>query len=215
MNNTAATVAAFRATSSTVVPSATVPTAPSMLSAVAASSSAINLRWTDNSGNETGFIVQRSSNGVDFTQIATLTAGTTTYSSNGLTASTIYYYRVRAYNSSGNSSFSSTVSAKTNAEALTPAKPTSVAAIDRTDGSARVTWTDASNNESYFEIRRQTWDSVTQAWVNRQAVGKVAANVIRFIDYSGPGTFRYSVRAVNSAGASSYAGPVSVRVTKK
>jgi hypothetical protein len=51
--------------------------------------------------------------------------------------------------------------------------------------------------------------------VSRAIVGTVAAKATAFVDYSGAGTFRYSVRAVNSAGASSYAGPVSVNVTKK
>jgi hypothetical protein len=215
MNNTAATVAAFRASKgSTIVPSVTVPTAPTTLSAAAASASTINLGWTDASNNEAGFLVERSLNGVDFTQVATLGAATTSYASNGLLASTMYYYRVRAYNSAGNSSYSNTASARTSTAALVPAKPTSVAAVNRTDGSARVTWADASNNESNFEVRRLTWDAVTSSWGSRKTV-KVAANTIQFIDYSGPGTFRYSVRAVNSAGASSYVGPASVKVTRK
>jgi len=214
MNNTAATVASFRASSSTISPSVTVPAAPSGLSAVAASSSAITLRWADNSGNETGFIVQRSANGVDFTQIATLGAGTTSYSSNGLAASTLYYYRVRAYNSAGNSAFSNTSSVSTAAAALVPAKPANVATYDRMDGSARVTWSDMSNNETGFQVRRHTWDAATSSWGSAKVVS-VAANATRLIDYSGAGKFRYSVRAVNTAGNSTYAGPVSVQVTKK
>ncbi len=215
MNNTAATVAGFRATrSGTIVPPITVPTSPTALSAAAASASAINLHWTDNSSNETGFLVERSLNGVDFTQVATLGAGSTSYASNGLLASTTYYYRVRAYNSAGNSSFSNTASVRTNAAALVPARPTGIAAVNLADGSARVTWTDASNNESGFDVRRLTWNAVTSSWGSRVTV-RVAANSIRFIDNPGPGTFRYSVRAVNSAGASSYVGPASVTVTRQ
>ncbi len=215
MNNTAATVAAFRASkSSTIAPSITVPTAPNALSAAAASASTISLGWTDASNNETGFLVERSLNGVDFTQVATLGAATTSYSSNGLLASTTYYYRVRAYNSAGNSSYSNSASARTNAAALLPAKPTGVAAVNRTDGSARVTWTDASTNESGFDVRRLTWNAATASWGSRKTV-RVAANAVQFIDDCGSGTFRYSVRAVNSAGASSYAGPVAVTVTAR
>jgi predicted phage tail protein len=215
MNNSAATVAGFRATrSGNIVPSITAPTAPTALSAAAASASAINLRWTDNSSNETGFLVERSLNGADFTQVASLGAGTTSFASNGLLASTTYYYRVRAYNSAGNSSFSNTASVRTNAAALVPAKPTSLAAVNLTNGSARVTWTDASNNESGFDVRRLTWNAVTSSWGSRMTV-RVAANSIRFIDNSGPGTFRYSVRAVSSAGASSYVGPATVTVTRQ
>src|SRR5207248_8145243 len=55
------------------------PAAPTNLIATAASSSQINLSWTDKSNNETGFMVERSSNGKQFTQIATVAANVTTY----------------------------------------------------------------------------------------------------------------------------------------
>ncbi|HSC26578.1 MAG TPA: fibronectin type III domain-containing protein, partial [Vicinamibacterales bacterium] len=75
-------------------------TAPSGLIATAASSSQINLVWTDNSTNEANFHVDRcqGSGCSSFTQIAQLPAGTTSYSSTGLSASTTYNFRVRATN---------------------------------------------------------------------------------------------------------------------
>src|SRR5258705_545173 len=81
------------------------PVAPTNLAAVAASSSQVNLSWSDNSNNETGFKVQRSTNGNSFSLVATLGANVTTYANTGLTASTRYYYRVRSYNTKGNSAF--------------------------------------------------------------------------------------------------------------
>ena len=89
------------------------PTAPTNLNARAASKSRVNLSWTDNSNNETGFQIERSPNGTTFAQIATVGAGVTSYANTSLTASTTYYYRVRAYNLGGNSPYSNTASAKT------------------------------------------------------------------------------------------------------
>jgi hypothetical protein len=57
----------------TVAPTPTpaqTPAAPTNLLATAISSSQIALSWTDNSTNESGFQIQRSSNGVTFTSIA-------------------------------------------------------------------------------------------------------------------------------------------------
>jgi hypothetical protein len=88
-------------------------TAPSNLQATAMSRSQINLTWSDNNTNESGFYIERSTNNVNFTQIASVGANVKAYSSTGLSRRTTYYYRVRAFSSSANSSYSNTASAKT------------------------------------------------------------------------------------------------------
>jgi len=88
--------------------------APSSLTATATSSTQIDLAWTDNSSTETGFKVERSTDNTNWTEIAgALAANTTSYSATGLTASTLYYFRVRAYNAGGNSAYTSSASATT------------------------------------------------------------------------------------------------------
>jgi len=89
-----------------------VPNAPTSLTATAQKKLRIQLAWKDNANNETGFKVERSVGGVTWTEIATLGANVTSYSSTGLTAGTTYSYRVRAYNAAGNSAYSNTASAK-------------------------------------------------------------------------------------------------------
>lgn len=89
------------------------PAAPTNLTATAVSSSQINLIWTDNSSNETGFKIERSTNGSSFTQIATVNAGVTNFASTGLQKNRLYYYRVLSYNAAGNSAYSNVASART------------------------------------------------------------------------------------------------------
>ena len=90
------------------------PTAPSDLSATATSSSTIVLSWTDNSLVESAFEVERKTGSEGtYSQIATVDANVTTYSDTGLSESTTYYYRVRAYNSAGNSTYSDEADATT------------------------------------------------------------------------------------------------------
>ena len=106
-------------TTSTTSSILTVPIAPSNLTAQAASCNQINLSWQDNATNETGFKVERAtSSSGPWSQITTLGANATSYANTGLNQSTIYYYRVYAYNAAGNSSYSNT------ALTATPACPT-------------------------------------------------------------------------------------------
>ena len=100
-------------------PTVTVPAAPSNLTATAVSSGQINLAWTDNANNETSFRIERSPNGSSFTEIATVAANITSYNNTGLAGSTTYFYRVRASNSGGNSAYSNTTSATTQAATST------------------------------------------------------------------------------------------------
>ena len=95
------------------VGSVTGPAAPTTLSATAASNSQINLAWADNSTNETGFKIERSTDNLHFTQVATVGANVTTYKDTGLSAGTPYYYRVRATNSAGDSAYTTTATATT------------------------------------------------------------------------------------------------------
>jgi len=90
------------------------PAAPSNLTATAISSSQIDLLWTDNSYIETGFKIERKIGETGtYSQAATVGANVTTYSDTGLNGSTTYYYRVRAYNTAGDSSYSNEVIATT------------------------------------------------------------------------------------------------------
>ena len=93
-----------------------VPTAPANLSATASSSSQISLTWADSSSNETGFKLERKTGATGtWSQIATPAANATSFSNLDLTASTEYFYRVRASNAAGNSPFSSEANATTQA----------------------------------------------------------------------------------------------------
>jgi hypothetical protein len=92
---------------------ATGPAAPTGLGATAQSSTRINLAWTDNATNESGYTVERSTNGGGWVPIVNLAAGTTSYSNTGLTSGTTYSYRVIAYTPTGGSGYSNTASAAT------------------------------------------------------------------------------------------------------
>jgi chitodextrinase len=92
-----------------------VPNAPSNLAGTAVSATQINLSWTDNSNNETGFSIERcvGNSCTNFAQIATVGANVTTFPNTGLTKNTWYRYRVRAFNAAGNSAFSNVITVKT------------------------------------------------------------------------------------------------------
>ena len=92
------------------------PIAPSNLVATTVSSSQINLNWTDNAIDEDGFDVERSTDGANFASLVSLPADTTSYSDTGLQPATTYYYRTRAFNVNGNSSYSNVASSTTNSD---------------------------------------------------------------------------------------------------
>ena len=110
--------------------SATVPDAPSSLTATVKSSSQINLNWTAPSNNGgsviIGYTIQRSTdNGNTWSTVQSNTGSTTTtYNDTGLVPSTTYSYRVSAINQAGNGSPSNTASATTSS--VTPPPPTGI-----------------------------------------------------------------------------------------
>ena len=91
--------------------------APTNLLATAVGWNQVNLTWSDNSASESGFEIERKagSSGT-FAQIGTAAANAIAYSDTTCQGSTRYYYRVRSYQGTSNSGYSS------EAEALTPAR---------------------------------------------------------------------------------------------
>jgi len=184
-----------------------VPAAPSNLTATAASATQINLSWTDNSTNETAFLVERSTDGVNFTQIASLAAGTASYSDTGLASGTHYTYRVRASNAAGNSAYSNTAAATTIALLTAPVAPTGLSATAASPSTVNLAWSNVATNATGIEIDRQTGSG---AYV---AVTVVSPGTSTFTDAGlAEGTaYSYRVFATNSVGNSAYSNTVSAQ----
>jgi len=117
------------------------PDAPSGLAATAASSSQVNLTWSDNASTEDSFELDRATNST-FTSglvTTTLSANTTSRSVTGLSAATTYYFRVRALNGAGASAYSGTAGATTQ-NAAPPPTPSTPAASGGGGGGAPSVW---------------------------------------------------------------------------
>ena len=94
----------------TIVPP-TPPAAPSNLTASAGVIGQVSLSWTDNSGNETSFSVERSLSATSgFAVIGNLAPNTITFFDSTVGRRITYFYRVRALNNAGASAYSTTVS---------------------------------------------------------------------------------------------------------
>jgi Glycoside hydrolase family 44/PA14 domain/Fibronectin type III domain len=96
-------------------PQVAAPAAPTNLAATAVTPSQINLTWSDNSSNETGFVVEwaTASNFTSGFTTVNVAANATAVSATGLAAGTNYWFRVRATNAGGSSAYSNVVSAAT------------------------------------------------------------------------------------------------------
>lgn len=137
---------AFRLTPTDQSPVA--PAAPSGLTATATGPTSVSLSWTDNATNETGHLLQRSTDdGATWADIA-LNANVTSYVDQALTAETSYLYRVQAFNGAGPSDFDVLDDAVT-----TPAAtPASEIIIDNSGPNVTTvgTWYTSTNPTGYF-----------------------------------------------------------------
>jgi subtilisin family serine protease len=201
--NAAGASAGSNEASATTLGGAAKPTAPSGLAATVASTTRIDLAWSDKSNNETGFRIERKIGTGAWSEIATVGANVTTFASTGLKASTTYRYRVRAYNAAGASAYSNTVTTRT----VTPKAPSTLAASAVSSSQINLSWRDTSNNESGFRIERRIG---TGAWSQIAVVG---ANVTSFASTGlrSRTTYGYRVRAYNGIGTSAYSNTASAK----
>jgi hypothetical protein len=115
--------------------------------------SQIDLYWQDNSTDETGFSVERSTTlGGVYSGITTLPANTTIYSDRGLSSGSTYFYRVTAFKTGATSGFAGPTFAVTYPSGTSPSAPTGFTALSATDSTVTLQWIDTSTNEDGFLI---------------------------------------------------------------
>ena len=176
------------------------PAGPGDLTTTVVSSSRIDLSWTDNSSNESGFAIERCTNTPCsdlFGQVGSVAGGVTTYVDSGLQPATTYTYRVRAHNAGGDSPYSNEAVGTTLTE-TPPAAPSSLTATPVSSSRIDLGWVDNSDNENGFKIERCTNSPCADAFVQ---IATVDANVTGYADTGllAATTYRYRVRAFNGA----------------
>ncbi|AHM63615.1 PA14 domain-containing protein [Flammeovirgaceae bacterium 311] len=187
-----------------------VPTAPSEFTATTKDGNNILLKWTDNSDNETGFEINRStSNSGPFTYVTTAGANVVEYIDINLQPDTRYYYQIRSLSNGGGSDFIGKdadgiwVNAKTEpGSGGTEINAPSQLTASRQDANTVVlNWQDNASNEEGFEIYR-----------NSKLISKTTNSNTSFTDVNagGTATYTYRVKAYNSNVTSGYSNTATI-----
>ena len=205
---------------STGGPDIKAPTVPPAVSVTVASSSRIDVSWsasTDAGGSGlVGYKVERCQGGscTNFSQIATPAASP--YQNTGLSASTTYRYRVRAYDNAGNhSDYSAIVSATTTADTTPPSTPGTLSATVASSSRIDLGWGAASDNGGSglagYKIERCQGASCT----NYSQIHQQSGRTYQDTSVSASTTYRYRVRAYDNAGnnSTSYTNVVTATTT--
>lgn len=179
--------------------------APANLTVTAQSSTSGLLKWEDMSYDETGFKIERKIGDGEWTALHTSAANTLSYLSSGLTPDVHYSYRVWAIQQANQSVTSS------NEVLFTPVvpPPTDVAGNSINTSTIKISWTDASIDETGFKIERK------EAGGNWAEVKVTDSDVISYTD-SGlkPDTeYSYRLRAFIANGISAFSNEAKI-VTK-
>ena len=208
--NTALTAAQIQTDEATPInasgPDTTPPTQPGTLTATAASSGEIDLSWGASTDNVavTGYDIERCQGAfcTNFTQIGTTGATTTTYKDTGLTASTAYSYRVRAFDAAGNlSAYSNTGTATTQSVDTTPpTQPGTLTATAASGGEIDLSWGASTDNVAVtgYDVERCQGSSCT----NFAQIGTTGATTTTYKDtgLTASTAYSYRVRAIDAAG---------------
>ncbi len=192
--------------------STTVPSAPTANAATNVTNSGFTANWSDVSG-ATGYrldVSTGSSFGTFVSGYQNLDVGNTASRNvTGLSASTIYYYRVRAYNSAGTSANSNTVSVTTTSTTTVPSAPTVKAATNVTSSGFTANWSSVSGATGYrLDVSSSSsFSTFVSGYQNLDVGNAISRNVTGL---SASTIYYYRVRSYNSAGTSGNSNTISV-----
>ena len=138
-------------TASTTTPQ-TIPIAPGSLTAVVVSFARVDLTWTDNSFNESGFRIDRSlSSTGPWVSAGSVSSSGTSFSDQGVSENTTYFYRVAAFNTAGEAD--SNLATASTPQSI-PLAPDGLSAAPVSASQINLSWNDHSFNETVFKIER-------------------------------------------------------------
>lgn len=191
------------------------PFAPSNLTAVLANdalgNTVIKTAWKDNSDDEWGFALERSTDSTFATGVlkADLDSNTVAATSIPIEEGVTYYFRINASNKYGASKYSAT----TKLDVVVSAAPNAPYDLKGTATSAEVSlkWGDDSNKETAFDVERST-DGKT--FTKLASTGR---NVVTYIDktVAEKTKYYYRVRATNVKGNSDYTNVLEITTPAK
>ncbi len=182
------------------------PRAPGSFGASVAANEPVQLSWTDSSGDETGFAVERRTGAGAWAVVKTVGAGVISAEDAQIAASLTYDYRVRAVGPDGASAPSNEMTVTTPASVPAPPPPgapddIAAAAISRTE--IDIEWTDNASDETGFEVeRREGASPFTQI-----ALPGVNADFHADTTCRTGWSYEYRVRATGLATASEFGTP--------
>ena len=187
---------------------ATVPGAPTGLSATADGQTRIDLSWTAPSSNGgasiTGYKIEVSTDDSSWSDLVADTGSTaTTYSHTGLTAGSTRYYRVSAINSAGTGTASNVANTTTDSPpaATAPGAPTGLTATANGQTQIDLSWTaPSSDGGASITGYKIEVSSDNSSWSVLVADTSSTATTYSHIGLTAGSTRYYRVSAINSAG---------------
>ncbi|HEY0008519.1 MAG TPA: fibronectin type III domain-containing protein, partial [Tepidisphaeraceae bacterium] len=205
--NAAGDSAASNTLTVTTAAASSLPMAPTNLAAAVSANGQVTLSWSDNSANETTFVIQRRYSNWIWGEIGSVNQNVTSYTDTGSYPNVEYEYRVLASNNLGVSDWSNGVIVLTSTRpAVPPAMPQSFRATAISATQVNLTWSDVATDEVGYKIDRRlaggAWAQIVQTAANSAAYSDTTVS---------PGqTYEYRIRAAGSSLDSEFAGSVSV-----
>jgi len=173
------------------------PLTPPSLTAGSVTANRAVMNWTDTASDETGFTLERGSDGTTFTPLtAVLGPNTVTHSDEGLTADTVYQYRVKINRGTTSSAYSNVVRVRTllNTPAVTISSPGF--------GEIAATWPSVPGATQY-EVKSGAWDGAACMFSDTAivpATGTATANATRSALAAGEYCYQVTARRPASTG---------------
>ncbi len=195
-------------TTAEVGPGFTAPAAPSGLTGSLQIGPQVDLEWTDESNDETGFVISRSVDGGPFATLDTLGIDAVAYSDTSVAFGSTYDYVVQAVNGADASLLSNTARVVVSDTIAAPTELEAKIKRNTTEATDTVTlyWVDNDTNEVSQTIERATDVGFTTG-LTTYAVGADVVSAVDTVEHGD--TYYYRIKATGVLAESTWSNIVS------